>query len=82
MCGVLQLDLWDRALVLAPAVLQAYWRSLLQRKADMLSKAAAPAKDLLPCLLVSGQVASAVEMLMRQQQLELAANVAAVGACG
>lgn len=76
------MDLWDRALVLAPAVSQAYWRLLLQRKVDMLSKAAAPVKDLLPHLLAGGQVASAVELLMRQQQLEQAASVAAVAACG
>jgi hypothetical protein len=78
-----QLGAWDKALALAPAVSHSYWRQLMQRKADTLSKAGqAPTRELLPLLLAAGQVGPAVELLMRQKQLEQAANVAAVAACG
>lgn len=79
---MLQLDRWDQALALAPAVSLTYWRQLLQRKADALGRASATPKELLPYLLSGGQVAAAVEVLMRHKQLEAAANVAAVAACG
>lgn len=77
-----QLGLWDKAVALAPAVSLSYWRQLLQRKADAMGKAAAPAKELLPKLLAAGQVEAAVELLMRQERYEQAASVAAVAACG
>lgn len=54
----------------------------MQRRADALSKAAAPTKDVLPHLLAAGQVGPAVELLMRQKQYEQAAHIAAVAACG
>jgi hypothetical protein len=82
--GVLdaQLGLWDKAVALAPAVSLSHWRQLLQRKAEAMGKAAAPAKELLPNLLAAGQVEAAVELLMRQERNEQAASVAAVAACG
>lgn len=52
----------------------------MQRKVDVLSKGAC--RELLPLLLVSVQVGPAVKLLMRQKQLEQAADVAAVAACG
>lgn len=80
----LQLGLWDKAVALAPAVSVPYWRLLLplQRKADTMAKAAAPARELLPNLLAAGQVEDAVELLMRQERHEQAASIAAVAACG
>lgn len=55
----------------------------MQRKADALNKAGqSPNCELLTLLLASGQVGPAVELLMRQKQLDQAADVAAVVACG
>jgi hypothetical protein len=81
-CGALQLGYWDKALALAPAVSQSYWRQLMQRKVDAMSKEAAPAKEMLPHMIAAGQVGPAVELLLRQKQYELAAKIAAVAACG
>lgn len=82
LCPV-QLGSWDKALSLAPAVSHSYWLQLMQRKADALNKAGqSPNCELLTLLLASGQVGPAVELLMRQKQLDQAADVAAVVACG
>lgn len=80
--AVLQLGSWDKALALAPAVSQSYWRQLMQRKVDAIGKEAAPAKELLPHMIAAGQVEPAMELLMRHKQYELAAKIAAVAACG
>lgn len=77
-----RLGLWDKAVALAPAVSLSYWQQLLQRRADAMCKAAAPARELLPNLLAAGQVEGAVELLMRQERYEQAASIAAVAACG
>ena len=61
---------------------QQYWCKLLQMRADAAAKAGAPVKELLPMLLVSGQTTALVELLKGKEQYGLAANIAAVQACG
>lgn len=78
----MQLGSWDKALALAPAVSQAYWRQLLQQKADAMAKAGASVKELLPHMLAAGQVVPAIELLLQQKQLDLAGTMAAVAASG
>lgn len=66
----------------APAVSQHYWCKLLQMRADAAAKAGAPVNELLPMLLVSGQTTALIELLRSKEQYGLAANIAAVQACG
>eukprot|EP00775_Hariotina_reticulata_P007969 gene7969-8167_t len=73
---------WDKAIALAPAVSQQYWCRLLQRHADFLSKQGASSKELLPLMLATGQSSALMQLLMNQKQYDLAADIAAVQACG
>jgi hypothetical protein len=79
---VLQVGEWDKAIALAPAVSQQYWCRLLQRHADFLSKQGGGTKELLPLMLATGQISALMQLLMNQKQYDVAADIAAVLACG
>lgn len=79
---------WDKALAVAPALGLDYWRSLIKRYGKRvqtdseLSQVAAHRHALVPLMLAAGDVASAVDVLVEESDLENAYLVAVSAEAG